>query len=97
MSVAPLTSKSWFGKVSAAVVLGFALSIALTCTFSAIFSKGDDHFTAQGQLAMWLVSPIWCLILGLCFLFRSTARAWAALALANLVAWAIYALARVLT
>lgn len=97
MSADKLTSKDWFGKVSAALVLGFTLAIALTCTFSKLFSTGDSYFTAQGQMAMWLASPIWCLILGLCFLFRSTARAWAVLGAANLVAWALYALARALT
>jgi hypothetical protein len=89
-----LTSRDWFGKVSAATLLGFTLALALTCTFAAIFSDGDGYFTAQGQLAMWLVSPIWCLILGLCFLFRSGARAWGWLALANVVAWAAYAATR---
>ena len=33
-----LTSRDWFGKVSAATVLGFTLAIALTCSFAAIFS-----------------------------------------------------------
>lgn len=89
-----LTSRDWFGKVSAATVLGFTLAIALTCSFAAIFSEGDGYFTAQGQLAMWLVSPIWCTLLGLCFFFRSGARAWGWLALANLAAWALYAAIR---
>ncbi len=91
-----LTSRGWFGKASAATLLGFTLAIALTCTFSALFSEGDGFVTAQGQIAMWLVSPIWCTILGLCFLFRSGARAWGWLALANLVAWALYVAARLL-
>ena len=62
-----------------------------------------DH---EGRLATVrrLVSRFWPdvrpfrkqLILGLCFLFRSSARAWAWLALANLLAWAIYAAARLL-
>ncbi len=94
MSAGKLTSKDWFGKVSAALVLGFTLAIAMTCTFSAVFSSGGSYFSAQGQMAMWLVSPVWCLILGLCFLFRSTARAWAVLGAVNVVAWAIYALVR---
>lgn len=96
MSGAELTSRGWFGKVSAAVVLGFTLTIALTCTFAKIFSHGDSYFTAQGQMAMWLVSPIWCLILSFCFLFHSGARAWGWLALANVVAWAAYAATRIL-
>lgn len=95
MSRGELSSRDWFGKVSAAVVLGFTLAIALTCTFAAIFSHGDSYFTPQGQMAMWLTSPIWCLILGLCFLFRSGARAWSWLAAANLLAWALYAGVRV--
>ncbi|MGF7151997.1 hypothetical protein FHS96_005665 [Sphingomonas zeicaulis] len=89
-----LTSRDWLGKATAAVVLGFTLTLALTCTFCVLFSHGDSHFTAQGQLAMWLASPIWCLILGLCFLFRSSVRAWIWLATANHVAWTICAGAR---
>lgn len=91
-----LTSRDWFGKVSAAAILGFTVTIALTCTFEALFSNGDAYFSPQGQIAMWLVSPIWCAILSLCFLFRSTARAWGWLAAANLMAWTIYAAVRFL-
>lgn len=96
MSNGELTSQGWFGKVSAAVVLGFALTIALTSTFAALFSTGDSYFTAQGQMAMWLVAPIWCAILSFCFFFQSGARAWFWLALANLFAWALYVCVRLL-
>ncbi len=89
-----LASRDWFGKSSAAVVLGFTLAIALTCTFAVLFSDGDSYLMAQGQLAMWLISPIWCLILGFCFLFRSGPQAWARLGAANLVAWVLYAAVR---
>lgn len=91
-----LTSRDWFGKVSAAVVPGFTLSLALTCMFEALFSSGDAYFSAQGQIAMWLMAPVWCAFLSLCFLFRSTARAWGWLAAANLIAWALYAAIRLL-
>ena len=91
-----LTSRDWFGKVSAATLLGLTLALALTCTFAAVFSDGDGYFTPQGQLAMWLVSPIWCAILGLCFLFRSGARAWGWLAMANGLAWALYGAVRLI-
>ncbi|MDQ1159272.1 hypothetical protein QE385_003599 [Sphingomonas sp. SORGH_AS 950] len=96
MSRPLLTSRDWFGKVSAAALLGLTLALALTCLFAALFSTDDGPFSAQKQLAMWLVSPIWCLVLGLCFLFRSGARAWGWLALANLMAWAAYIAARLL-
>jgi hypothetical protein len=94
MSGGELTSRGWFGKASAAAVLGFTLALALTCTFSALFSTGDSYFTAQGQMAMWLMSPIWSLVLGFCFYFRSGLGAWSWLAAANLLAWAIYAAVR---
>jgi len=90
MSDKELTSRDWFGKASAAVVLGFTLTLALTCTFAALFSRGDSYFTAQGQMAMWLSSPIWCVILSFCFFFRSGIQAWTWLAAANLIAWSLY-------
>lgn len=90
MSRPPLTSRDWFGKISAAAILGFPLTLALTCIFATLCATDDDVFSAQRQLAMWLASPIWCAILGLCFLFGSSARAWGWLALANLLAWALY-------
>lgn len=96
MSRPPLTSRDWFGKVSAAAILGFTLTLALTCTFATLFATDADVFSAQRQLAMWLASPIWCAILGLCFLFHSGARAWGWLALANLLAWTIYVATRLL-
>jgi len=96
MSNYELTSRGWLGKASAAVVAGFGLTMALTSIFAAFFSRGDSYFTPQGQMAMWLSSPIWCLILSFCFFFRSGARAWAWLIAANVVAWAIYAVVRML-
>lgn len=96
MSRHVLTSRDWFGKASAATILGFTLTLALTCTFGWLFSTGDSYFSAQGQVAMWLASPVWCAILGLCFLFRSGARAWGWLALANVAAWALYAAIRLI-
>ena len=95
-NVPELSSRDWFGKLSAALVLGFALSLALTCTFEALFSDGDAFFSAQGQIAMWLMSPIWCALLSFCFLFRSAARAWGWLAVANLFGWTLYAAVRFL-
>ena len=89
-----LTSADWFGKASAALVLGFTLSIAVTCLFLAIFSPGDAYVMAQGQLAMWMVAPLWSLILSFCFFFRTSLRAWGWLTAANLLAWAVYAATR---
>lgn len=97
MTPSEISSRDWFGKASAAFVLGFGLTLALTCTFRTVFSRGDAWFSAQGQIAMWMMSPIWCALLSLCFLFRSTARAWAWLAIANVLAWALYTAVRLLS
>lgn len=91
-----ISSRDWFGKLSAALILGFGVTLALTCIFSMLFASGDPYFSAQGQIAMWLMAPIWCALLGFCFLFRSAARAWTWLGLANLAAWALYAFLRIL-
>lgn len=91
-----LSSRDWPGKASAGVILGFTLATALATLFAALFSRGDSYFTAQGQVAMWLTAPIWCLVLSLCFLFRSGLQAWVLLGAANLVAWTVYAAARLL-
>ncbi|RSU45301.1 hypothetical protein BRX43_19360 [Sphingomonas sp. S-NIH.Pt15_0812] len=56
MSRPPLTSRDWFGKVSAAAILGFPLTLALTCTFATLCATDDDVFRAQRQLAMRLMS-----------------------------------------
>src|SRR3546814_15870064 len=77
MTPREISSRDWFGKLSAALVLGFTLALALTCAFQTLFSRGDAYFNPQGQIAMWLMSPIWCALLSLCFFFRSPARAWA--------------------
>jgi hypothetical protein len=37
---------------------------------------------------MWSISPVWCIVLSLCFLFRSGLRAWIVLGFANAVVWA---------
>lgn len=92
MSAGELSSRDWFGKASAATLLGFTLALALTSTFQLLLARGDAYFSAWGQIAMWLMAPIWCGVLGFCFLFRSSARAWGWLAAANLLAWLLYAI-----
>ena len=83
------TSRDWFGKASAGLILGFGLAIALTGLFAWIGPGGLMHSSAKTQLNMWLISPIWALILSACFLFRSGWRAWGWLGLANTVAFGL--------
>lgn len=83
----PLTSKDWFGKASAGLLLGFCLALGAAGLFKLLAGVGDTFFSTKGQFAMWLMSPVWALVLSFCFMFRSSARAWLWLALANLALW----------
>lgn len=94
MSNPQFTSRDWFGKVSAAFIAGFALSIAFTVLFCDLADVKDSFFDARGQMAMWAVAPIWVGLLSFCFLFRSGARAWSWLLGANLLVWTALVLLR---
>lgn len=95
MSAQELTSRNWFGRASAGLVAGFMLALGITSILGWIWSdKGSPLFSAQGQIAMWLMSPIWTLLLGFCFFFTTGLRAWGWLGLANLIVWGAYAALR---
>jgi len=86
-----LTAKNWFGKASAGVILGFLLALGASGLFRTLAGIGESYFSTQGQFSMWMIAPIWVLILSFCFLFGSGGRAWAWLALANLLLWSLLA------
>lgn len=88
-----LSSRDWFGKVAAGVALGFTLALACAGLFKVSLGIGDTFFSTQGQFAMWLMAPVWAFTVSLCFLFGSSARAWAWLGLVNALAWGVLALA----
>ena len=91
-----LTSRLWFGKVSAALILGFTASLALTCLYTLLSGVKDPFFDARGQIAMWMIAPLWSGFLSFCFLFRTGARAWGWLFLANIILWGAYGAARII-
>ncbi len=85
----PLSSKDWFGKASAALVLGFTLALAVSGLFKAAMGLKDTYFSTPGQFSMWIMGPVWAVTLSLSFLVASGRRAWVWLALANLVLWSL--------
>ena len=87
MSKSQLSSRDWFGKASAGLVLGFLLALAAGGLFKMLVGVGDAFFSTKGQIAMWLMSPVWALTLSFCFLFRTGLRAWVGLAIANVILW----------
>ena len=89
----PLSSRDWFGKASAGLILGFILSLGLCGLFGTMGPGSVDYDSARGQLTMWLTAPLWAGILSGCFLFGSGRRAWAWLAIANVAVWGVLVVA----
>ncbi len=85
----PLSSRDWFGKATAGLVLGFGLALAVSGLFAWFGPGGLLGGTGKTQLNMWLMSPVWMLVLAFCFLFPSGRSAWGWLALVNLVAFGL--------
>lgn len=87
MSRRPLTSRDWFGKSVAGLVLGFTLALGCAGLFKQAMGIRDAFFSTPGQFSMWLMSPVWALTVSLVFLFRTPLRAWLSLVAINLVVW----------
>lgn len=84
-----LTARNWFGRASAGLILGFLLALGASGLFRTLGGVGEAFFSTKGQFAMWLMSPVWALVVSLVFLFRTSLRAWAWLALANIMVWGL--------
>lgn len=82
----------WVAKILAGTLLGFTLAIG--CSGLLVALTPDMAKVIQGQLAMWLVMPVWLTVLGLVFLFASGWRAWLWLGAANLLVFAALLLTR---
>lgn len=82
--------RDWLAKVLAAFFLGF--TFATVC--AGIFLKLTPEIVSQVkvQLSMWLMIPIWLLILSCCCFFRKGSHAWVALMTANILVYVIYQL-----
>ncbi len=92
-----LSSRHWLGQTSAGVVLGFGLALSLSGLFAWWGPGGIHELGGKNQFNMWLMAPIWTLVLGFVYLFRDSVRAWAWLSLANLISFALLFLARSLS
>lgn len=74
-----LSSRNWFGKASAGLVLGLAIALGTSGLLTAVLGLENTYFSLPGQFTMWMMAPVWALILSFCFLFRSGLRAWSIL------------------
>lgn len=89
MSGDEVSSRDWFGKASAGLLLGFVIALGASGLFKLAANVGDTFFSTKGQLSMWLIAPVWAGVLSFCFLSTSTRRAWGWLALAAGLIWGL--------
>lgn len=82
-----LSSRDWFGKASAGLILGLTIALGVSGLLSRALGISETYFSLKGQFTMWMIAPVWAGILSLCFLFRSGARAWAMLGTACALIW----------
>lgn len=87
--VKPIDS-AWFLKGLAGLVLGFLLAIGCSRVFIQLTPAMIQ--TAQVQLAMWMVMPIWLTALGISFAFRTAVQTWLSLGILNLLVFSVSAL-----
>ncbi len=83
----------WWMKSFAGTVLGFSLAIMVVGIFAWWGPNGLES-TIKPQFNMWMVTPIWMLVLSSVFLFRTGWRALSWLLFANLIVGSLLMLAK---
>jgi hypothetical protein len=91
----PLSSRTWFPKVSAATLAGGLMTIGLMGVIGLLLHSTGNPRSLTSQYLMWLAALLWVAFLGTCFLVRSGRQAWLYLAAGNVPVWTLYTLARV--
>lgn len=84
--------RDWLAKTLAGALLGFTLAIGCSSLFN--WFAADLPLSIRGQLAMWLVAPVWMGVLSGVYFFGSGLRAWAWLGGANLLVFGALAASR---
>ena len=86
-------SRDWLSKTLVGVIGGFGLAIAASGLLACL-TPGALDVQNKFQVAMWLVPPVWIGVMSASFMFRTGLRAWVWLGGANLIGFAMLALAR---
>lgn len=82
----------WLSKTLAGLLLGLAFALAASALFSDM--AADMPLAVRGQLAMWMLPPIWLGIFSGVYFFTSGLRAWLWLGGANALAYGALAAIR---
>lgn len=83
----------WWLKTFSGAILGLTLSYAFIAIF-AWFGPGGIDATAKVQFNMWMIPPIWLLVLSLCYLFKTGVKAFVYLLSANIVVYSLFFILR---
>lgn len=85
----------WWSKSLAAVLLGLLLTYGIIGLF-AWFGPDNLNQTLSSertlwrtQFNMWMLPPIWLLIISFSFMFQTGLRAWVSLGTVNLIVYSI--------
>jgi hypothetical protein len=70
----PPIRRDWLAKTLAGFLLGAVL--ALGCSGLFVQLNAAMPLAVRGQLAMWMVPPVWLGVLGGSYFFASGVRAW---------------------
>ena len=84
----PAIRTDWLSKTLAGLLLG--LTLAIIASGLLMVQLDGMPLPVSGQLAMWLVPPVWLLVLSLVYFFQTGLRAWAWLLAANALALGLW-------
>ncbi len=84
--------RDWVSKTLAGMLLGLALGMGASGLYSAL--NPQLALPVRGQIALWLVPPIWLITFGSVYFFQNGRRAWAWLGGANVLVLAAFLMAR---
>ncbi|AZR83298.1 hypothetical protein AYJ59_12625 [Thiomicrospira sp. S5] len=78
----------WIAKTLAGVLLGFTLGVGISGLFMAF--SGDILASVKVQLAMWIVTPVWLVVISASYAFRNGWQAWLWLGLVNFLVFGLF-------
>jgi len=79
----------WWGKTLVGLFFGLTLAYGLIAIF-AWFGPGGIDAKDKVQFNMWMISPIWLLVLSLVYLFKTTKTAFLYLFSTNVAIYCLY-------
>ncbi|MBV1777191.1 hypothetical protein KSF73_15835 [Burkholderiaceae bacterium DAT-1] len=86
--------RDWLSKSLAGTLLGLGAALAVSAIFNTLAT--GMPLSTRSQLCMWMVVPVWIIVLSTSYLFQNGRSAWLWLSTINAVLAALCALLRYL-